>query len=450
MAKLGCLAIDRLTGDAIHISEVPEGYQNAICPDCKSQLVAANRHPKTRKVAEYFIHSGNHGLQCSAMTALHQFAQQIIKRRKQVLLPEFSHSIPNEGGGDCFTLNRPSYLADIDETEIEELYPTETRLFADVAGSEAGKGRLYIEIWVHHKVDPPKAESLREADLDVVEINLGSLADRADLSKREIEEAVLRSAPRTWIAHARFKDDIEKLKQSVLGGDKEGSKRVLLTDKELGLMSRYSELSNRRGALKRFEEWIERKGGPGNDTFARLMMKFGTIPNIVNIPVPGELAFKVHRIHWQTLIFQELQRRYDAFAKKSQVRGRVTLKELIPEASKDDQIDPLGAYKILKDQGVELTQLSKVFEDVAGIPLPERYEERPENLPFLTPGQYKLLPKPLTAVKNYLRALDELGILAGQGEFFSFMRGRRPDILNRLEKLPSIGKAGLTQYIESD
>ena len=69
-------------------------------------------------------------------------------------------------------------------------------MVADVAVRRADR-ELLVEIKVTHACGPEKLEKIRNADLAVVEIDLGKLPRNAD--RQEIEAAILRDAPRAWL-----------------------------------------------------------------------------------------------------------------------------------------------------------------------------------------------------------------------------------------------------------
>lgn len=407
MAKNSTLAIDSATGEPVHIEDVPEGFRNAICCDCEKPLVSSNRNRSSRQVAQYFRHEGNQGNNCSNMSALHLYSQRLLQDRCEVTLPSF-HYPPTANPGVIPAFEISSYLATIQDAKLEEPYPVASRLIADVAGTEIESGRIYFEIWVHHKVGASKSEALMDEDLDVVEIDLGSLIDRQNLRKKDIEEAVVFSAPRKWIAHARFKREIERLTDSA-------GEPTSVSATEIALLESYSKVENRQAALVKFENWLERKGAPGNQTFEALGRTYSMIPSEVNVPVPHELAFKVHRIHWQTQIFLRLQNHCDALRKQSKTRGLATLRALMPEHFLDDKIDLADIYKQLIGSGIELTSVSQAFEFLAKEPLPESFEDRPRCLEAMERDTYTLIPKPLVAIGNYLRALGQNGLLAHCG-----------------------------------
>jgi len=324
MANRSVLARDQVTGQIVHISDVEEGYEHAICGACKSRLTAANHYRSTRKVAFYFRHRGS-GEGCSSMTMLHEYAQQIVRDRGAIQLPDFEASVyPRNPKNNIEPLEviRTGYLANLLTPSLEKTYPTERKLIADVHGVEPEVGDLYVEIRVHNKVNDEKQVALRKAGLDVIQVDLRSLVDQPGLTKEQIQEAVVFSAPREWISQRRFENDLLSIRQQMQKlelqlASERGSARLVQEEKglkkkdwrrrhssELGLLEAYADLENRRLALNQFWKWCQDPKKPENTVYRKLTGRHGQVPPIVNIPVKGELAFKAHRTYWQTLIFE--------------------------------------------------------------------------------------------------------------------------------------------------
>lgn len=322
--KGSVLARDLRTGKIVHISDVEDGYEHAICDVCKSRLVSSNHNRKVRRVACYFRHqSGNGG--CSSMTMLHQFAQQVVYNHGAIFLPDFSATIlpkNSRNGIAPFGFYQKGHLAHLSNTSLEKTYPTKKKLIADVYGNEDMVGDLYIEIRVHNEVHHEKASALNKADLDVIQIDLRTLVDKPGLTKEQIKEAVLFSSPREWLSQRRFEHEIRALREemSALEDDRTVIRRKARASQEekgkrkkewrakheaeLGLLEAYTNIGNRKRVLDQFWRWCAILERPENQTYQKLRQQCGEIPQIVNIPVKGELAFKVHRMHWQTLIFE--------------------------------------------------------------------------------------------------------------------------------------------------
>lgn len=473
MARRSVFAKDVITDRIVHISEVPVGYQHAICSDCKAQMTSSNYNQDSRKVACYFKHASG-GKGCSSMTMLHEFAQQILRDRGLVRLPDFNHSVYPKNPKNHLPpleVNREGYQAYLSKPSLEKPYPTERGLKADVHGMEPDVGDLFVEIWVHHEVDKAKKAVLETAHLDVIQIDLRDLVDEPDLTKEQIEEAVIHTARREWVSQRRFDEEIRDISDQMAAQERElaaerRSKRDQQEDRgskkkewrrrhasELGLIEAFSDLNNRTSVLDQFWNRCHMFGNPENQVYRCLLDDFGEIPPIVNLPVKGELAFKVHRVFWQVTIFKEIiLRLYDKQIEKINRLKRANRQfyygEEIAWLSDQPAVTPIGIYTFLKKKGVPLTKVASTFEMLAdGQALAESHGSRPESLRYVTVKEYAMLPKPVPAIRRYLNALAKAGIVSPSGDIYSINQNPRPKIDQRVPDYSLLCEEGLSQYI---
>lgn len=472
MAAISVLARDTATNRIVHISDVSEGYDKAECVDCKGKLVASNLNPGRRKVACYFRHEGRSN--CSGMTALHMFAQQLIQEQRHVYLPSFSHIVSGkDSNGDLHSLQflKEGYLDKLTDISLETPYPGSSQR-SDVSGVDKYGRSLYIEIKVHHEVDVDKRQSLQTAELDVIEIDLHSLVDQEGLTRQQLVDAVIHSAPRQWVSQCRFDSEIEALHRQ-LETEIEGSDQRILAERkrarvqrsdakkswrlahqeDLELIVSYGKAGNRRKALKQFQDRCTGTSWPENAIYEDLLRRYGCLPNIVNIPVKGELAFRAHRIYWQTLIFREvIQGMYDKtrrkIASQKKKNRRYYYGDEVAWLSELPGITPGRVYQVLMEKRLILTKVAQVFQDLAGQPLQEAYSTRPEQLQFVKAKEYEIIPKPIPAIRRYLNALARLDILDPSGDIYFMQYQDRPGFMHRVENYPAIKGEGLKQYID--
>lgn len=472
MTNMSVLARDQLTGQIVHISDVEEGYEHAICDACKSKLDAANHYRSTRKVAFYFRHSKGGG-GCSSMTMLHEYAQQIVRDHGAIQLPEFEACVfPRNPKNNIepVEFNRKGYLANLLNPSLEKFYPTSRKLIADVHGAEPEFGDLYVEVRVHNEVNDEKQTALRKAGLDVIQVDLRSLVDQPGLTKEQIQEAVVFSAPREWISQRRFESDLLSIRKQMrelelklasqrssarLVQEENGLKKKDWRRKhrlELGLLEAYADLENRRFALNQFWKWCQDPKKPENTVYQRLTGRYGKVPPIVNIPVKGELAFKAHRTYWQTLIFEGvILKIYDdqmrKIAQHKRTNKRFYYGDEIAWLSDMPSISPTDIYKFLMKRGVPLTTLARTFEEFAnGEPLAEKYGSRPDSLRFVTVKEYSMLPKPVPAIRRYLKALSQIGILSASNDTFFIPFQSRPETEQSVPNYEDLAWEGLAEY----
>jgi hypothetical protein len=472
MANMSVLARDQLTGQIVHISDVEEGYEHAICDACKSKLDAANHYRSTRKVAFYFRHrSGGGG--CSSMTMLHEYAQQIVRDQGAIQLPDFEACVyPRNPKNDLEPLEfyRKGYLANLLSPSLEKTYPTERKFIADVHGAEPEAGDLYVEIRVHNEVNDEKQAALRNAGLDVIQVDLRSLVDQQGLTKEQIQETVIFSAPREWISQRRFENDLLSIRKQMhelelpLASER-GSARLIQEEKglkkkdwrrrhssELGLIEAYAEFENRRLALNKFWEWCQDPKKPEYTVYRGLTGHYGKVPPIVNIPVKGELAFRAHRTYWQTLIFEGvILKIYDdqmrKIAQHKRKNRRFYYGDEIAWLSDMPSISPTDIYKFLMKRGVPLTTLARTFEEFTeGEPLAEKYGSRPESLRFVTVKEYSILPKPVPAIRRYLKVLSQIGVLSASNDTFFIPFQSRPETEQSVPNYEELAREGFAEY----
>ncbi|UZD64059.1 hypothetical protein [Marinobacter sp. AN1] len=409
------------------------------------------------------------------MTMLHAYAQQVVRDHGFIQLPNFHTTVSPQNAksaNESLPVQRPGYLAALKDTSLERGYPTRPRLIADVHGIEPGVGSLYVEIRVHHEVDDSKIAALKNAGLDVIEVDLRSLVDQPGLTKEQIVEAVVSSAGREWISQQRFERDIRAAREKMQRLEEADAQERRLAraaqeacgatkkqwraehQHELGLISAYAELENRKRALDKLWDWCHHPRRTENRVFTRLIDQFGEVPQAVNLPVRGELAFKVHRLYWQTLIFEGvILRIFDNQVKRiaqyKRKNRRFFYGEEIAWLSDTPQISPVGVYEFLKQQEVRLTDVANTFEQLAGgEPLAENHSTRPASIRHVTVKEYAILPKPVPTIRRYLKALAGAGILSVSNDTFFIPYQRRPSVDTPITDFEKLAQAGLMQYQE--
>jgi len=110
---------------------------------------------------------------------------------------------------------------------------------------------------------------------------------------------------------------------------------------------------------------------------------------------------------------------------------------------------PAGVYEFLINHGVPLTTIAATFEGLSGgRALAEKYESRPNALSFVTVNEYAMLPKPVPAIRRYLKALAQIGILSTSGDTFYIHYQERPSIGRNISDYQKHTEEGLDQYKE--
>lgn len=187
----------------VHINSVQRGLDcNCICPNCEVNLIAK----KGDKNSHHFAHENHNGDHCNE-SILHKLGKQIIEEFKYIALPEVDIIVSqNDLSGKTHskqhveTISRKSEFTEVRlEQSSDNIRPDLTCLTAT--------GPLYIEIVVTNPVCDEKIKKVIEQENPMLSIDLSQY--NAMLTYEDIKEAVLKTAPRTWI----YNPEHEKLKK---------------------------------------------------------------------------------------------------------------------------------------------------------------------------------------------------------------------------------------------
>lgn len=154
----------------VHIKSVEKGLKcKCICPSCRQPLVAKN---KGEYKTPHFAHKSGYDCPGARMTALHMLAQQILKKEKTIMLPEYYGEY----------IKKESLRITFDEVSLEEPLEIQGKNFRiDCVGYKQDKDnkehRLLVEILVTHKVDEEKRRMLESKGESCIEIDLSDLLD---------------------------------------------------------------------------------------------------------------------------------------------------------------------------------------------------------------------------------------------------------------------------------
>ncbi|GJD92470.1 hypothetical protein BHAOGJBA_6024 [Methylobacterium hispanicum] len=271
---------ERADGSIAHVSEVASGKAcSCVCPGCGAPLVAR----KGPRNDHHFAHEGTpDGLPCRTgpETALHKFAKEILGRRLRLALPPLTL---NEGGDRWIGYKGGGYRFDgaVLEQRLGSIVP-------DVVVRRGGRD-LLVEMAVTHPCGPEKIETIRSMDVAAIEIDLAGLP--RDVSRVDLETAILEAAPRRWIHNpllAAGKAELEERKASRQAALRRRA-QALATDYAVALQ----EIREARPSTKVFGE-MTRDG-------------FGTS---IGIPVRGAGCFSVPPGDWQATLLSGLWDRY--------------------------------------------------------------------------------------------------------------------------------------------
>ena len=116
------------------------------------------------------------------------------------------------------------YVRDLSDNEMKivrfediQLEVKVGQFSADLLGTHISGRQLLMEIAVTHPCEQEKIQYYQETGRDSVEIALADLAD--DYSLRELEDQVLKTAPRKWIYNSKY-----DLSEKEMGGNETGQR----------------------------------------------------------------------------------------------------------------------------------------------------------------------------------------------------------------------------------
>jgi hypothetical protein len=190
-------------GRLLHISEVKgNGLAcECVCPSCHSKLIANQGKIK----AHHFAHYSDRACVFAYETMLHLLAKQVIADRKEVLLPPV-------------VARHKNLEMDIRGATICPLYEVIIEhdmggMRVDILGRHRAKNvtkDLIIEAAVSHKCELKKVAMIRERKAAAIEIDLSKVPRNA--SKKEMEQAIIATAPREWIYNGPKESAIQQLR----------------------------------------------------------------------------------------------------------------------------------------------------------------------------------------------------------------------------------------------
>lgn len=173
-------------GNWKHVNEVDSGLScNCFCPHCRARLIAINSKPEGESKAHHFAHERGSDCIWSDESSLHKLAKEVLTEEQKVMLP---------------TLNGETapVLLDFDSVEQESRDP-QTGLIPDCVCYYGGQ-KLWVEFKRTHEVDSKKAEKIRNAKIDCIEIDLNV----CEISKEAVRKFIVEeSSNRIWVYNSK-------------------------------------------------------------------------------------------------------------------------------------------------------------------------------------------------------------------------------------------------------
>ncbi len=181
--------------------EVSRGLAcNCICPGCESPVQARQG---TEKVW-HFSHAKAEACDGAYGISVHELAKQLIRDRKELLLPALEIVLYARGaGGENFVEQEvvfESKYVHLDDCKagrrLDEITP-------DISGSRNGR-QILVEVTVFHRLMPEKRQRLIDKGLASFEIDL-SMFKTQQASRELVEDAIFRQpGNRRWIYHPKM------------------------------------------------------------------------------------------------------------------------------------------------------------------------------------------------------------------------------------------------------
>ena len=145
-------------GNWKHVNEVESGLAcNCYCPHCRARLIAINSKPEGESKAHHFAHERGSDCVWSDESSLHKLAKEVLAEEQKIMLPVL------QGENVARQL-------EFDSVEQEARDP-EIGLIPDCVCYYGGQ-KLWVEFKRTHEVDTKKADKIRNAKIDCIEIDI--------------------------------------------------------------------------------------------------------------------------------------------------------------------------------------------------------------------------------------------------------------------------------------
>lgn len=436
----------------VHIDQVPEGFEHAVCPDCGSPLIAANRKPDTRIKTTYFRHRNESN--CSGETLIHLWAKQVIAEKLSVRGAEY---IAVGNAKDLMRkfhrveLRQEPENIDIQACDLEKSLSLNNHYrVPDVSAILPTAENLYIEIFVHSAVDEPRSDFYESNKLNCLEIDLSELPPEYLSSPQLFERYVIAEAPRKWIfcslytaldQQAQTEAEDKAKAETDETNKRRDRKRSAKTEWReehsdfISLVDAYLKPENQDKANSYYDYQLSTPGSPSFNTRQLLESKFRSVPEVVNISVKGELGFHCHRIVWQWEVYRRLvingYHRATKAAKSVKTtwstRGYEKDMALLAWYDYAPKWSAERLYSEILGTGITVRPICSEAEKIVGEPIiVER--DRPEELQYLKVNEWRGMPKPVCVIRRYLRELVSREIIETFGNDYIVKQGAKPPL----------------------
>lgn len=176
----------------VHISDVESGKAcNCKCPACNTPLIAKKGTVKI----PHFAHQSTEACEYGFETSLHMAAKEILLNTKHIYLPEVVYEFKGLLRKKVICKEREIY---IDRIELEN---KTGNIVPDVI-LYSGDEKIFVEIFVTHKIDNYKYKKIKEMNISTLEIDLSK--QRNALTIKQLEETLIQNNKnKYWIYHSK-------------------------------------------------------------------------------------------------------------------------------------------------------------------------------------------------------------------------------------------------------
>lgn len=176
-------------GNGISISEVEKGLKcGCICPACGEALVAK----KGDKTMHHFAHYSGSNCEYGYESSLHLAAKEILSNVTEITIPAV-YLVFSSTYKEKELISEPKVIK-IDNVELEKRFDS---IIPDIV-VHSGKKKLFIEIFVTHRVDEDKIKRIKENGVSTIEIDLS--AKETTITNEELKNILVNdSEEKYWI-----------------------------------------------------------------------------------------------------------------------------------------------------------------------------------------------------------------------------------------------------------
>jgi hypothetical protein len=316
----------------LHISEVVKGLAcGCVCPSCGGKLVANKGQIK----AHHFAHYSDRACVSAYETMLHLLAKQVIADRKHVMLPR----VVAEYKGLTEIVHR-EMLFGLDEVIAEQnLGGMRPDIIGRPRAGDVTKD-LIIEVAVSHFCEPEKRALIRERKMATIEIDLSKVSRNA--SREEMEQAIITTAPRTWLYNGLQESATERLRTEF----ERRADAAREDERRKGQQQQAKLETQAAGLAESFRAIKTVPPGPGKraDQDRVGLVSEANLMALVDIEVPGNVCFAVAASVWQSAVLD-----WFIFDDQSSLRSSFDTTDALEGLRKRGLVRPKFAMHISKE-----------------------------------------------------------------------------------------------------